>query len=152
MMYQIFLLLTHLFPEIKYNQFSRFHRYHSRFAKLNRFTDEGWDFHELSAYHFDTEKLAKVFYDVCVENGVEFVDDKYIRANKNDDGNIVSLKCENGIHEADLFVDCTGFHSELLGKVMGVHYNSYANTLINHRAIAAKIPYTDKNKQVDQLH
>ena len=86
-----------------------------------------------SAYHFDTEKLAKVFYDVCVENGVEFVDDKYIRANKNDDGNIVSLKCENGIHEADLFVDCTGFHSELLGKVMGVPYKSYANTLINHR-------------------
>ena len=81
-------------------------------------------------------------------NGVEFVDDKYIRADKSDDGNIASIKCENGTHEADLFVDCTGFHSELLGKVMGVSYKSYANTLINHRAIAAKIPYTDKNKQL----
>ena len=68
-------------------------------------------------------------------------------SNQSDDGSVVSLKCENGTHEADLFVDCTGFHSELLGKVMGVHYNSYANTLINHRAIA-QIPYTDKNKQL----
>ena len=100
------------------------------YEKWNRFTDDGWDFHDLTAYHFDTEKLAKVFYDVCLRNGVEFVDDKYIRANQNDDGSIVSLKCENGTHEADLFVDCTGFHSELLGKVMGVHYNSYADTLI----------------------
>jgi len=143
-----FFILTHLFPEIKFNQFSRFHRYHSRFAELNRFTDEGWDFHELTAYHFDTDKLSKVFYDVCLENGVEFVDDKYIRADKSDDGNIASIKCENGTHEADLFVDCTGFHSELLGKVMGVPYKSYANTLINHRAVAAKIPYTDKNQQL----
>ena len=31
---------------------------------------------------------------------------------------------------------------------MGVPYKSYADTLINHRAIAAKIPYTDKNKQL----
>ena len=39
-----FFILTHLFPDIKYNQFSRFHRYHSRFAELNRFTNDGWDF------------------------------------------------------------------------------------------------------------
>ena len=94
-----FFILTHLFPDIKFNQFSRFHRYHSRFAELNRFTDDGWDFHDLT-YHFDTEKCkAEVFYDVCLRNGVEFVDDKYIRANKGEDGNIKSLKCENGTHE-----------------------------------------------------
>ena len=143
-----FFILTHLFPDIKFNQFSRFHRYHSRFAELNRFSDEGWDYHELSAYHFDTEKLAKLFYEVCLGNGVEFVDDKYIRANKSDDGNISSIKCENGTHEADMFIDCTGFHSELLGKVMGVPYKSYADTLVNNRCVAVKIPYTDKNEQL----
>ena len=31
---------------------------------------------------------------------------------------------------------------------MGVPYKSYADTLINHRCVAAKIPYTDKNKQL----
>jgi len=144
-----FFILANLFPhEIKFNQFSRFHRYHSRFAELNRFHHEGWDFHELTAYHFDTEKLAKVFYDVSVRNGVEFIDDKFIGTEQDKYGWVESLVCENSYHPADLFIDCSGFKSQLLGRTMHVPYKSYSDTLINDKAITAKIPYTDKNRQL----
>ena len=144
-----FFVLASLFPdEIKFNQFSRFHRYHSRFAELNRFSDEGWDFHELSAYHFDTDKLSDVLYDVCVRNGVEFVDDIFYGTEQDKYGCIESIVCENSHHPADFFVDCTGFSSQLLGKTLRVPYKSYSDTLINDRAVITKIPYSDKNSEL----
>ena len=49
-------------------------------------------------------------------NGVEFIDDTYIGCSK-DKTKIKSLTCRNtGQHEADLFVDCSGFKSLLLGQ------------------------------------
>ena len=66
----------------------------------------------------------------------------------NDDGSIKSLVCEDGIYEADLFVDCTGFRSLLLGETLKEPYISFGDTLINNRVLRAKIPYTNKEEQL----
>ncbi len=145
-----FFIMANLFPdEVKLSDFSRVARYHSRFGEFNRLTKEGWDFDELTAYHFDTEKLAKVFYEVCERNGVIFFDDYLTDVDYHDNGDIKCLNCTHtGSHYADLFIDCSGFKSLLLGEAMGVPFKSYADTLINNRVVSAKIPYTNKNEQL----
>ncbi|NDB28756.1 hypothetical protein EB151_04305 [archaeon] len=145
-----FLILKDLFPdEVDKTQFARFVRQSSRFAELNRLTDEGWEFNDLTSYHFDTHKLSKFLYDIGTKNGVEYVDDIYLDSTLNSRGDIDYIICEEtGNHYADLFVDCTGFKSLLLGEKLKVPYKSYSDTLINNRVINAKIPYTDKNEQL----
>ena len=145
-----FLVMMDLFPEeIKRTQFARHVRGSSRFAELNRLSDEGWDFNELTSYHFDTHKLSSLLYDIGLENGVEYIDDVYVDSTLDNDGGIDFISCEQtGNHTADLFIDCTGFKSLLLGEKLEVEYISYSNTLINNRVISAKIPYQNKEEQL----
>ena len=144
-----FFELISLFPdEVNSLQFSRYACYSSRFAELNKLSRDGWDFDRNTAYHFDTHLLSKLLYEISQTNGVEFVDDTYISSVQNEDG-IEYLTCkDSGNHYADLFVDCSGFKSLLLGEELNVPFVSYADTLINNRVITAKIPYQNKNKQL----
>lgn len=143
-----FFELCALFPdEMDHSQFARFVSPSSRLAEFNRLTKDGWDFDRNTAYHFDTHLLSKFLYDICTENGVEFVDDTYLSSVQNDIG-IEYLVCEKtGKHYADLFVDCSGFKSLLLGKEMGVEFKPYT-TQINNRALRCKVPYKDKDTQL----
>ena len=118
------------------------------FAEKNKLTRECFDFDTHTAYQFDASKLGKILKQYSEERGVEIVDDKFLEAELNEDGSIRSLICENGIHEADLFVDCSGFESLLLGEVMKEEFIPFTNTLINNKAIVARIPYTNKEDQL----
>jgi len=64
-----------------------------------------------------------------------------------DDG-IDHIICEeSGGHHADLFVDCSGFKSLLLGEEMQVPFDPY-DSMINDRVLSCKIPYTNKEEQL----
>ena len=103
---------------------------------------------DYSAYHFDSHLLGKYLREYSEKKGVEVIDDTFLEANLNDDGSIESIICENDAYSADLFIDCSGFKSLLLGEVMGEEFIPFDDTLINNKALTAKIPYTDKNKQL----
>ena len=92
--------------------------------------------------------MGKYLKEYSEKKGVEVIEDTFLEANLNDDGSIESIICENSTYSADLFIDCTGFKSLLLGKVMKEEYISFGDTLINNKALTAKIPYTDKDKQL----
>jgi tryptophan halogenase len=54
-------------------------------------------------------------------------------------GHVAGLKLENGaLIEGDLFIDCTGFRSLLLGAAMGVEYDDWSHWLFNDSAIAVQ--------------
>lgn len=143
-----FFILSSLFPDdIPKNAFSRYVRDHSRYAELNRLSNHDWDFNQLTAYHFDTDGLSKVLYETAKANGTVFVDDEYIKSHLDKKGIEYIVCSETGKHEADLFIDCTGFRSLLLGEAMREPFSPY-KSLINHRVIASKIPYTDKENQL----
>jgi tryptophan halogenase len=61
---------------------------------------------------------------------------------------------ENGIkslynkYTADLYIDCTGFKSLLLGETLKEPFESYADLLPNNSAWATRIPYKDKEKEL----
>ena len=101
-----------------------------------------------AAYHFDSKLLGEFLQRYSEDLGVEVVNDNFYGTEQDKYGNIESIVCDNGTYRADLFVDCSGFKSLLLGKMMRENYISYDNTLINNKALVAKVPYTDKDKQL----
>lgn len=96
------------------------------------------------AYHFDASKFALWLKDkFCIPKGLVYVKE-HIEEIKQDENGIVSLNK----HQADLYIDCTGFKSLLLGETLGVPFESYENLLPNNSAIATKLPYTNKKKEL----
>ena len=144
-----FFELSSLFPnQVTKDQFARYSLFHTRLAENNRLTEEGWNFNEYTAYHFDTHLLSKLLKTFCEDNGVEMIDDEYISSHQNEKG-IEYITCkDSGNHYADLFIDCTGFKSLLLEKELKTPYKSYSDTLINNRALICKVPYVDKENQL----
>ena len=101
-----------------------------------------------TSYHFDSNKLGNILKEYSKKRGVEIINDRFIKAELNGNGSIKSLVCEDSTYDADLFVDCSGFRSLLLGQTMKEEFISFSDTLINDKAIVAKIPYKDKDKQL----
>lgn len=101
------------------------------------------------AYHVDSGLLGSVLKDFSKKNGVEHVVDKITKTNLDENGWIRSLSRENGDDlEADLFIDCTGFGSYLMDKVMKEPFEDYYDSLFNDRAVAIRIKYNDKHKEM----
>ena len=101
-----------------------------------------------AAYHFDSPLLAQYLKEYSEKRGVEVINDTFYGVEQDKYGNVESIVCDNGTYEADLFVDCSGFKSLLLGGVVKEDYIPFSNTLINNKALAAKIPYSNKEKQL----
>lgn len=141
------------YPEIfTPDTYARYIFPHTRLNETNKLTDSedipGFNFNQFSAYHFDTNLLAKVFKKYCEDRDVKFYDDVYTESVLDAKGNISKIICENNSYEADLFIDCSGFKSLLLENVMGEKFIDFNETLINNRVVRSKIPYTDKEKQL----
>ena len=118
-------------------------------AEKNRLTDDAnYDLKTNTAYHFDAHLLGEFLKKYSEDGGVEVIDDTFKSATLKEDGSIESLVCENGTYEADLFIDCSGFRSLLLGEVMGEEYVSYGDTLINNKVLRAQVPYNNKEKEL----
>ena len=118
-------------------------------AEKNKLTDDSnYDLETNTAYHFDSHLFAKFLKLYSEDGGVEVIDDTFKSATLREDGSIKSLVCENGTYEADLFIDCSGFRSLLLGGVMGEEYVSYGDTLINNKVLRANVPYKRIEKEL----
>ena len=135
--------------------------YHSIMAlvnenKFDKNTDHklpGYTYGVDSAYHFDATKFGQWLKDnICLPNGVNHViDDVDItKIHVDHTGQIKNLTTVSGTtFIGDLYIDCTGFKSLLLDKVYKEPFDSYTHMLPNNRAWATRVPYTDKQKQME---
>jgi len=58
-------------------------------------------------------------------------------------GDVSSISLTTGVVlKADLFIDCSGFKSLILGDALKTKFVSYKEVLINDRALAARVPST----------
>lgn len=110
---------------------------------------DNFNFYNDTAFHFDAAKLGAWLRDShCKPRGVTHISAEVANITTNDNG-IELLTLDTGEQvSADLFVDCTGFKSMLLGEALGVPFNSYEHMLPNNRAWATRINYTDKETQL----
>ena len=102
------------------------------------------------AYHLDAGALADLLKQHSRDNlGVIHVVDTMQDALLDDNGNIDSIVLEKtGKLSADLFVDCTGSASVLLGKTLGVPFVDVDDILFNDRALAMQVPYEQDDAPV----
>lgn len=106
----------------------------------------GFNFTRDVAYHFDATKFGIWLRDYfCIPKGVKHIIDDIVSVETNDDG----IKSLNNKYTSDLFVDCTGFKSLLLGEALKEPFISYSHMLPNNKAWATRVPYKNKEKQLE---
>ncbi len=105
----------------------------------------------LYTYHLDAGLFAdhlKKF--VAIPNGVKHIVDDVTDAKLAEDGSISGIETtSNGTLTAELYVDCSGFKSMLLGGKLQEPYLDYNHRIPNDRAIAVRIPYQDRDREMN---
>jgi len=108
-----------------------------------RRTDGTPQFHNNHAYHIENKKLVGWLENVGRANGVQVLD-ATITPEPGAHG-IAALITETGERlSADLFIDASGFRSELLGRALGEPLLSYTDALFCDRAVIGGWPRTDE--------
>ncbi len=86
-------------------------------------------------FHIENAKLVQTLESIARELGVTFVEGTMSGAERGPAG-IAALLLEDGRRlEADLFLDCSGFRSELLGRALEEPFVSYERALFCDRAV-----------------
>jgi glycine/D-amino acid oxidase-like deaminating enzyme len=94
------------------------------------------------AYHFDAGRVAQVLAARARELGVRHLVDVVGGVELDATGTIERvLTKSHGALKADLYIDCSGFRAELIGRGMGVPLKSVRRSLFADRAITCKVPY-----------
>jgi tryptophan halogenase len=92
------------------------------------------------AYHLDASAYAKYLRKFSEGYGARRMEGKIVKVNLDSgSGHITSLTLDSGAQiEGDLFIDCTGFRSLLLGQAMNVEFEDWSHWLPCDTAIAVQ--------------
>jgi tryptophan 7-halogenase len=98
------------------------------------------------AYHLDAGKFVPFLQKHCVEKlGVTHVYDEIAGVESDATGHISHLATRSGKQlAADLFIDCSGFTSLLIGKHFEVPFVSQRDVLFVDKAWAVQVPHRDE--------
>jgi tryptophan 7-halogenase len=87
------------------------------------------------AYHIENEHFVAFLEQYALRLGVGVADDTVVEV-KRDEGGVAGLVLASGATAtADLYLDCSGFRSVLLGKALGEPFVSFKTSLFCHRAV-----------------
>lgn len=118
------------------------------------------------AYHLDSAKFAIFLQKHCQEKlGITQIVDDVIAVNSQENalkqtsektleltsekGDICSVTTQShGDIAGELFIDCTGFSSLLLGKHYGVPFKSCSDVLFIDTALAVQVPYDNDDSAI----
>ncbi|MGN8001445.1 tryptophan halogenase family protein [Sphingomonas sp. 22176] len=92
------------------------------------------------AYHVDATRYARFLRDLAEPAGVRRVEGKIERVELDvESGFIKALALETGERvEGDLFIDCTGFRSLLLGQALEVPFEDWGQWISTNSAVAVQ--------------
>ena len=104
------------------------------------------------AYHFDATHFARVLATRARELGVVHLTGEISDVHLDDTGAIGSLTSpQHGELTADLYVDCTGFASLLIGKTLNSPFVSVRSNLFADRAVACQVPYAEPDAPINSF-
>jgi tryptophan halogenase len=99
---------------------------------------------EYYAFHIENEKLVRYLENISRALGVIVTDGKVMEVERGSQG-VAALKLESGeTIGGDLFVDASGFRSELLGRTLGVATRDFSKSLFCDRAVIGGWTRTDE--------
>ncbi len=103
---------------------------------FERQADGGPAVHTNVAYHLENETFVQFLEGHARSIGVEILDN-LVEGVEEDEQGIKELKLADGsVAKADLYVDCSGFRSELLGRTFREPFENYESSLPCDRAVA----------------
>ncbi len=86
-------------------------------------------------YHLENEKLVHYLEKMALTRGINIVDDTVTEVVQDDMG-VSKLRLQSGLEiSADLYVDASGFRSQLLGQTLKEPFVSYKASLYCDRAV-----------------
>ena len=103
------------------------------------------------AYHFDAALYADFLRKVALQSGVRRTEGRIVHVQRRADGGVAQLQLADGRMVAgDLFIDCSGFASLLLGRTLQERFVDFSRWLPvdrawacpSERSSAALAPYT----------
>lgn len=102
------------------------------------------------AYHLDAGAFADLLKQHCKTHlNVNHIIGTVDHASVDSQGNISNVTLiDQAPIEGDLFIDCTGFASLLLGKTLNVPFIKLDHVLFNDRAIAMQVPYDNADSPI----
>ena len=112
-----------------------------------------FDFTRHTAYHLDATKFGIYLRDkIALPNGVQHIKGEitgYQSMYERPNDQTISYIIMDGVNalQADLYIDCTGFKSKLLGEYQGIPFYLCDNKLANDSAWAARIPYLEETRE-----
>jgi hypothetical protein len=139
-----------LYPNTKNSDYASC--YYSQMALINEnkfFCNEKdelpFAFERDTAYHFDAIKFGLWLKEnYCLPRGVNYIKEDIVSIEQDENG----IKSLNNKYKADLYIDCTGFKSLLLGETLKEPFESYEELLPNNSAWATRVPYKNKEKEL----
>lgn len=102
-------------------------------------------------YHLDAKKFANLLQKHCTQKlKVHHIVDHMDGILSADNGDISAISTkEHGHIEGDLFIDCTGSASLLLGKHFNISFINQQHILFNDSALAVQVPYPDETTPIN---
>jgi tryptophan halogenase len=95
-------------------------------------------------YHIDNPRFVAYIEAKAAERGITILDDTLALVQRDEHG-VTGLRLQSGpTLTADLYLDCTGFRSLLLGEALQEPYMSFSSTLFCDRALVGAWPRTDE--------
>lgn len=99
-------------------------------------TPEHFPFRMEYGYHFNSGLLGEFLAGHAKQLGVVRTQARVVDVEQHENGDIAALIDEQGFrHEADFFIDCTGFSAMLIEKTLNVEFESFASNLFNDAAV-----------------
>lgn len=146
----------------QYNSLDKFSCFYNPLVNLaltNKMTDNddniipNFFFDQDTAYHLDATKFGIYLKNnICVPSGVNYIESDVIDIVKKTNGDIDYLVLKNSEKiSSDLYIDCTGFKSLLLEEQMESKFISFNETLLNDKALAAKVSYKNINEELENF-
>ena len=101
-------------------------------------------------YHFDATKLAELLKNHCVDKlNVAHVVGHVDSVHSHQNGDIESVSTKDGKKiVGDLFIDCSGSSGLLIDKHFNVPWIPVKRTMLNDRAVALQVPYSDTDTEI----
>ncbi len=94
------------------------------------------------AFHMNALKFADMLSEIATARGVRHHLDHVTEVEMHDNGDIAAVLTKSGErHEADLFIDSTGFAALLIEKRLDIDWVDCSRWLLCDRAITMNVPY-----------
>ena len=101
------------------------------------------EFHNHHAFHIENQKLVGWLENVSRQFGVEVID-ATVRPETGPQGITALITDSDERITADLYIDASGFRSELLGRALNEPFLSFSDALFCDRAVIGGWPRTDE--------